>query len=83
MSMMFIHLGGDIIVKLQDVVAIFNIEKGSKKNRAFLQQAEEQNMVIIPPEDDAKTFVITIKGIYYSSISSVTLKKRAQMPLEH
>ncbi len=81
--MMFIHLGGDIIVKLQDVVAIFNIEKGSKKNRAFLQQAEEQNMVIIPPEDDAKTFVITIKGIYYSSISSVTLKKRAQMPLEH
>lgn len=79
---MYIHLGGDTVVPLRDVVAICSVEKGSRNNRAFLRHIEKKKKVLSPEHDDIKSFVVTTSGIYYSSISSITLKKRALTPFE-
>lgn len=76
---MFIHLGGDVIVPKEEVVAIIDLESASKASstREFLSVAKEEGFVInICQLDRAKSFIVTEKNVYYSPISSATLLKR-------
>jgi len=45
---MFLHLGGDTVVNLNDVIAIFDLDvtSTSKTTREFLAVAEEEGFVI-------------------------------------
>jgi len=79
---MFLHIGGDVVIPMKDVIAILDIETTtlSGDTREFLKIAEEEGFIITISEDMPKSFIITEVNkkskIYLSPISSVTLQKR-------
>ncbi len=83
---MFIHLGGDVVVPKEEVIAILSAQqtKKSEINREFMEQAYNDGF-IDPIVDKAayKSVVVTVKKIYLSPISSVTLKKRSDGILDN
>lgn len=80
---MFIHLGGDTVISIKDVISIMDLESSnlSKTTKEFLSIAEDEGFIRKISEDDPKSFILTEKNnktvIYLSPISSVTLLKRA------
>jgi len=80
---MFLHIGGDVVIPLKNIIAIFDIDTTtiSKDTKEFLKVAEEEGFVESISEDLPKTFIITESDkkskIYLSPISSITLFKRA------
>jgi hypothetical protein len=79
---MFLHIGGDVVVKLIDIIAILDLETTtiSKNTKEFLKIAEEEGFIISISDDIPKSFVITETDkkskIFLSPISSSTLYKR-------
>jgi hypothetical protein len=76
---MFIHLGGEKIIRAAELIAIFDLsmEKTSKISKQFILNAEKEKKIEMIGEEDSKSLVVTINKVYYSPISSSTLKKRA------
>lgn len=80
---MFLHIGGDFVVPIKNVIAIMDLESTtlSKDTRDFLSIAEEEGFIESISEDIPKSFIITEidkkSKIYLSPISSITLQKRA------
>ncbi|QEK10887.1 DUF370 domain-containing protein [Crassaminicella thermophila] len=92
---MFLHLGKDVVVPIENIVAIIDsasIEK-SKDSKEFFRIAEEEGFVEKISDEKIKSCIIAefvekngkptkkvVKTvIYYSPISSVTLQKRANL----
>jgi len=80
---MFIHLGGEKIIRAAELIAIFDvsIEASSKVSKSFLAHALKEKRTEAIGEEEPKSLVVTVDKVYYSPISSTTLKKRAQQPL--
>jgi hypothetical protein len=80
---MFIHLGGEKIIRAIELIAIFDLsmEKTSKISKQFISHAEKEKKIETIGEEDSKSLVVTINKVYYSPISSSTLKKRANQLL--
>ena len=83
---MFLHIGGDYIVSMKDVVAIVDMEKStiSQDTRNFLKISDEEGFIINVIEDEMpKSFIITQEKhkskIYLSPISTSTLYKRYEL----
>ena len=76
---MYIHLGGEKIIRTSQLVAIFDIsiEQSSKLSKQFVVHAQKNKEVETIGEEDPKSIVVTEHKVYYSPISSSTLKKRA------
>lgn len=77
---MFIHIGGDIVVQSKDVVAILNlnrIDRNAKKNNQLVNKGNNGKQADLKNDTEIKSIVITNDRIYYSPISSITLKKRS------
>ncbi len=75
---MFLHLGGDMIVRLSDVVAILDYRVArAAASKEYLQLARSEGRLYDVAEGEAKSFVVAKDAIYLSPISSTTLKKRA------
>lgn len=80
---MFLHIGGDVVIPVKNIIAILDIEKTtvSKDTKEFLKIAEEEGFIENISEDLPKSFIITEidkkSKIFLSPISSVTLQKRA------
>lgn len=76
---MFIHLGGEKIIRASELVGIFDlsIEKSSRISKQFVQSAVKDKRFEIIGEEESKSLVLTRTKVYYSPISSMTLKKRA------
>lgn len=80
---MFLHIGGDVVIPIKDIIAILDIETTtiSKDTKEFLRIAEEEGFVETVSEDLPKSFIITENNkkskIYLSPISSLTLQKRS------
>jgi hypothetical protein len=76
---MYIHLGGEKIIRTSQLVAIFDvsIEQSSKLSRQFVAQAQKKREVELIGEEEPKSIVVTEEKVYYSPISTSTLKKRA------
>lgn len=80
---MFLHIGGDYVVPIKNVIAIMDLESTtlSKDTREFLSIAEEEGFIESISQDIPKSFIITEidkkSKIYLSPISSITLQKRA------
>lgn len=66
---MFIHLGGNQMIRLSDVVAIVDAV-GVLKSSSSISFPK--------PDEEVKSFIITTNHIYTSPISSNTLLKRSQ-----
>jgi predicted flavoprotein YhiN len=80
---MFIHLGGEKIIRASELVAIFDlsIERNSKISKQFVSEAMKDRKLEVIGEEESKSLVVTAGKVYYSPISSATLKKRANQLL--
>lgn len=75
---MFIHLGGDTVVRSTDVVAIIdNGMESSKITREFLEGKDRDHQLVRISKEETKSYVVLQDRIYCSPISSLTLKRRA------
>lgn len=75
---MFIHLGENVIVRSSDVIAILDRQllKSSSIVNEFLDV--QKNRVVELANGNTKSVVVTVDKVYYSPLSSSTLKRRAQ-----
>lgn len=83
---MFLHLGGDRAIAVKDILVIGDCNslksrsgKRSDINREFLDNKKKTGNVIDVSDKEPKSFVVAGDMIYLSSISSLTLKRRAAM----
>ncbi len=76
---MFIHIGGDIVVKSKDVIAILGVNQLEFQNDELpvFENSSEHHQLVKITSNKFKSIIITPDKIYYSPISSLTLKKRA------
>jgi hypothetical protein len=76
---MFVHLGGEKIIRSSELIAIFDlsIENTSKISKRYIQHAKKQQNFEVIGEEESKSLIVTKNKVYYSPISSTTLKKRA------
>jgi hypothetical protein len=89
---MFLHLGKNAIIHLEDVIAILDAESSSESKYTceFLKTADEEGFITAVSQGKPKSIVITdnsknrrkrkrtgTSAVYYSPISSTTLSKRA------
>ena len=81
---MYLHLGQETVVRLREVVGIFDMENAtiSKYTRQFLADAEKGGRVCNVTMELPKSFVVCVdrdgtETVYISQISSATLLKRA------
>lgn len=67
------------MVQSKEVIAIFDLKMkySSDSTKEFLDVADEEGFVVIIDQNESKSFVVTTRKVYYSPISSLTLKKRA------
>ena len=81
---MYLHLGKDIAVSINDIIGIFDLDTTSysKMTRTFLSFCEKEKCVTNVSDDVPKSFVLCScngkKRLYITQISSTTLLKRAQ-----
>ena len=81
---MFLHIGGNVVVPMSSVIAIFDMDTAttSKDSKEFIRIAEEEGFISTIAEDLPKTFVITEinkkSKIYLTPISSITLLRRLE-----
>lgn len=76
---MYIHLGGEKIIRTSQVVAIFDIsiEHSSKLSRQFIENAQNNRAAETIGDEEPKSIVLTRDRVIFSPISTSTLKKRA------
>ncbi|NEU32663.1 DUF370 domain-containing protein [bacterium LRH843] len=76
---MFIHLGGDVIIRSKDIIAILNrdIKEVSPTTKHFLKAEEKRKKKTVISTEDSKSIVLTNDEIFYSPISALTLNRRA------
>lgn len=76
---MYIHLGGDKVIRSRELIAIFDIsnDKPSKLPKTFLTHAEQERIVEKIGDEDPKSLIVTESKLFYSPISASTLKKRS------
>lgn len=80
---MFLHLGNDHMVDINNIVGIFDIENAStsKYTKEYLANIGKAKRVITCSYELPKSFVVTLDGdftelVYISALSPDTLKKR-------
>nr|WP_207952373.1 extracellular matrix/biofilm biosynthesis regulator RemA family protein [Paenibacillus turpanensis] len=76
-------MGGEKIIQSSELIAIFDVsvEASSKISKQFVTNAQKTKNMVVIGEEETKSVVVTKTKVYYSPISSTTLKKRANQPL--
>jgi extracellular matrix regulatory protein B len=74
----FLHIGGDQIIPKKDIIVILDEKTMAKSeaNKKFLIKNKINNKDMDELSKE-KSFILTNKKLYTSSISSLTLKKRS------
>ena len=81
---MYLHLGQDVVVNTQDVIAILDMDNTtiSKITKEFLKGSEEEGFVVNVSADLPKSYILCERRgkicVFISPISSSTLLKRAE-----
>lgn len=76
---MFLCLGGDVTVRSDEIVGIFDIEECSvsRVTAEFLNSCQKKNIVeYISREEMPKSFIVAEDKIYISNVSNNTIIKR-------
>lgn len=83
---MYIHLGGNVVIRTDQIVGIFDLDTATiaKNTRETLAKAEKNGDVFPVTADLPKSFILVEdyeresgQKIYLSHLSSATLLKRA------
>ncbi|SMB88428.1 protein of unknown function [Thermanaeromonas toyohensis ToBE] len=71
---MYLHIGGEIVIPLREIVAILDYEKAlrSPANKEFLSSKAKA------PQGVKSCIVTKDNKVFYSPISSLTLARRAE-----
>lgn len=79
---MFLHLGGDVVVLKEDIIAIFDARAVSSPiTREFMEISGDEGLIKnISGQKEVKSYILTTNEIYSSPISCITLSKRTKMP---
>lgn len=82
---MYLHLGRDMVIRMSDIVGIFDLETSTISNttRDYLASEQKAGRVISISREMPKSFIVCCpkKGrtlVYTSQISSATLLRRAE-----
>lgn len=82
---MYLHLGQDTVVRMDEIIGIFDIETStiSYLTRDYLAEVQKKGYVVNVSEEMPKSFVPCInrkreKKVYISQISTSTLLKRTK-----
>ena len=80
----YLHIGQNLMLEDKRIIGIFDLDitSQSKITRTFLNQAEEEGIVISAIEDIPKSFVVCDhpyhrQFVYISQLNSSTLARRA------
>jgi len=85
---MILHLGGDAVIPLKDIIAILDIESAEYGaiNKEFVQIARDEGNIIRISDDPPKSLIMAGNKdktiLYLSPISTVTLMKRSNNPID-
>ena len=80
---MFVNIGGDLSVRDNSIVGVFDLDKArqSKRSRAFLARAEADGSVL-EVGDEPKAFVLTqeygLERVYLTQLNAATIERRAK-----
>lgn len=77
---MFLFLGGEISVRSDNVVGIFDIEECSvsRVTADYLNSCQRKGKIVNVSEDMPKSFVVTVDKTYISNVSHSTIVKRGK-----
>lgn len=83
---MYIHLGGETVIELRNIVGIFDMDGTtvSKSTRLFLADAEKGGRIVNVTDDLPRSFVVCAdregnETVYVCQISPATLRRRAAL----
>ena len=81
---MIVYIGGEKMISSEDIVAVFDLQKGVEKEKAedFLHRSENKACVINLAEEKQKSMIVACENgenrIYLSSVSVQTLFRRLE-----
>ena len=81
---MYLHLGQDTLIKIKDIIGIFDMDKAtvSKRSRNYLAAKEKVGKVYNVATDLPKSFIVCNPDgeevVYISQLSPQTLRKRCK-----
>ena len=83
---MYLHLGNDIVVRKNEILAVFDLDNTSQsyQTRGYLSAAEKAGRVVNAAGDEIpKSFVVCAapdgqQTVYLSQLNSSTLLKRSE-----
>ncbi|HEX7063969.1 MAG TPA: extracellular matrix/biofilm biosynthesis regulator RemA family protein [Bacillales bacterium] len=76
---MFIHLGNDVMIPSDEIVAIFEHALIAKRNMPFVENHDKAYLIVNIGEQDTKSVVVTEDDtIYFSPFSTLTLRRRLE-----
>ena len=79
---MYLHLGNDVVIRTEDIIAMFDIDACtvSKKTRDFLALAQKRGQVVNVSYELPKSFIVCEQDnqikLYISQLSAKTLSRR-------
>ena len=73
---MFLHLGGLMMIRTEELIAVENLENLTTLDDWFEQQRRAAQQVVDISEGKPKSAIYTDQKIVLSAIASTTLKKR-------
>ena len=81
----YLHIGQNVMLEDKRIIGIFDLDitSQSKITRTFLNQAEEEGVVLTAIEDIPKSFIVCDHPyhrqiVYLSQLNPSTLKNRAE-----
>ena len=77
---MYLHLGSDVSVNVNEIIGIFDIEKVTvqKYMNEYLSYCQKNGKIYYVSLDMPKSIIVCDDIIYISNVSCLTLRKRAE-----
>lgn len=77
---MYLYLGGDTVVKTDDIIGIFDMDTSTvnKSTRDYLSKAEKEKKIVNVNYELPKSFVVCEDKIYVCPLNTATLLKRSK-----
>lgn len=75
---MYLHLGSDVSVNVNEIVGIFDIEKVTVQSymNDYLSYCQKNSKIYYVSLDMPKSIVVCTDTVYISNVSCLTLRKR-------
>lgn len=77
---MYLHLGSDVSVHIDEIIGIFDIEKVTvqKYMNEYLSYCQKNGRIYYVSLDMPKSIIVCEDIVYISNVSCLTLRKRAE-----